>query len=163
MMKNEKLTQEELGFFLQEIKKIIYTEPFLELKKYRHHANISTYTHAIRVAYLSYCFAIKHRWKVNYQELIRAALLHDLYFYDWHHKDNGVHLHGLFHPKTAIENAKHFYQVSKRECRHMKHHMFPLTLIPPFTKEGWIICICDKKAAKADYKTIKIVKKLSKK
>lgn len=157
-----KLTTEDRNFLLEQIRSIIHTEPFLQLKKYRHHAHISTYTHVIRVAYLSYEFAKKHHLKVNETELIRAALFHDLYFYDWHDKNNGVHLHGLFHPKKAIRNAQIHYHLSKREARHMKHHMFPLTPIPPLTKEGWVICICDKKAARADYKTIRIRKKLSK-
>ncbi len=41
----------------------------------------------------------------------------------------------------------------------MAHHMFPLTLIPPTTKEGWLICIFDKVAAKSDYKSIKLKNK----
>ncbi|MCM1131486.1 MAG: HD domain-containing protein [Roseburia sp.] len=154
-----KLPKEEQSFFFQTIKEIIYTNDFLKLKQYRHHGNISTYTHVIKVAYMSFRYAVKHYKKINKKELIRAALLHDLYFYDWHDKNNGVHLHGLFHPKKAVINAKSLYHITKREQRHMAHHMFPLTLIPPTTKEGWIICIFDKIAARSDYKAIKLKKK----
>ena len=157
------LPKEEKQFFFQTINEIIYTENFLKLKEFKHHGNISIYTHVIKVAYLSFCYAIKKHKKVHKRELIRAALLHDLYFYDWHDKHNGIHLHGLFHPKKAVKNAKALYHISKPEQRHMAHHMFPLTLIPPTTKEGWIICIFDKVAARSDYKAIKLKKKATKK
>lgn len=153
------LSQADYQFFLIEIKKIIYTKPFLELKKYPHHGSIPIYTHAIKVAYLSYCYAIKHHSKVNLQDLILAALLHDLYFYDWHSKKNGIHLHGLFHPAKAVNNAKKLYLAKPHIIRHMAHHMFPLTLIPPTTKEGWIICLCDKKASLSDYRAVRLRKK----
>ncbi|MDE6241605.1 MAG: HD domain-containing protein [Anaeroplasmataceae bacterium] len=158
-----KLPKEEEFFFFQTIKEIIYTDDFLKLKQFRHHGNITTYTHVIKVAYLAFCYAVKHNRKINKKELVRSALLHDLYFYDWHDKHNGVHLHGLFHPKKAVKNAQRIYHITKREQRHMVHHMFPLTLIPPTTKEGWIICIFDKIAAKSDYKAIKLKKKALKK
>ncbi len=157
------LSKEEKDFFFATINKIIYKEDFLRLKQFRHHGNISIYTHVIKVAYLSYVYAIKHKKRVNLKELIRAALFHDLYFYDWHDKHNGVHLHGLFHPKKAIKNAKRLFQINKREQRHMAHHMFPLTLIPPTTREGWLICIFDKVAAKSDYKALKLKKRALKK
>lgn len=157
------LPKNEQDFFFQTIKEIIYTPNFLRLKQFNHHGNISTYTHVIKVAYLSFSYAIKHHIKVEKKELIRAALLHDLYFYDWHDKHNGVHLHGLFHPAKAVKNATMLYQLTKREKRHMAHHMFPLTLIPPTTKEGWLICIFDKVAAKSDYKALKLKKKALKK
>lgn len=154
-----KLPESEKNFFFQTIKEIIYTQEFLKLKQFRHHGNITIYTHVIKVAYMSFCYAVKHHKKINKRELIRSALLHDLYFYDWHDKNNGIHLHGLFHPKKAVKNAKQLYNISKREQRHMAHHMFPLTLIPPTTKEGWIICIFDKVAARSDYKALKLKKK----
>lgn len=153
------LPKEEQDFFFQTINKIIYTKQFLKLKQFKHHGNISTYTHVVKVAYLSFRYAVKKNIKIHKEELIRSALLHDLYFYDWHDKHNGVHLHGLFHPKKAVKNATLLYNITKKERRHMIHHMFPLTILPPTTKEGWLICIFDKVAAKLDYKAIKLKKK----
>lgn len=159
MRKKFELAKEDQDFFFKEIKKIIFTDDYLKLKNYRHHGNITTYSHSIKVAYLAYLKAKKKKLKINYQELIRAALLHDLYFYDWHDRNNGVHLHGLFHPKKAANNAKRLYNINKNERRHMIHHMFPLTLIPPTTRAGWLICLSDKKAASLDYKALRLRKK----
>ncbi|MDE5714841.1 MAG: hypothetical protein K2I42_01790 [Anaeroplasmataceae bacterium] len=134
----------------------------MRLKLYFHHGTITTYTHVIKVAYLSYLYARRKRINLNYEELIRSALLHDLYFYDWHDKHNGVHLHGLFHPAKAVKNAKRLYNINHNEQRNMAHHMFPLTLIPPTTRAGWIICIFDKIAARKDYLALKLRKKVLK-
>lgn len=157
-----KLSKEEKKYYFDIANTIIYTEVFVKLKEYRHHGNISTYTHAVKVSYLSYCFALKNKWHVNLKELIRAALLHDLYFYDWHNKDNGIHFHGLFHPSLSVKNAKKYYGITNSEIRAIAHHMFPLTLIPPTTKNGIIICLCDKYATHSDYKALKISKKIKK-
>ncbi len=162
MRKKYELTKEDKSFFFTTIHKIIHTQDFLRLKQFYHHGTITTYTHVLKVAYLSYTYAKKKKIKLNYEELIRSALLHDLYFYDWHDKHNGVHLHGLFHPAKAVKNAKKLYQINQREKRNMAHHMFPLTLIPPTTKAGWLICIFDKVAARQDYKALKLRKKVVK-
>lgn len=159
MRAKQYLSLEDLEFFFLTIKKIIYTQDFMKLKQFRHHGNITTYSHVIKVAYMSYCYAVRHQLKINRLELIRSALFHDLYFYDWHDRHNGIHLHGLFHPKKAVKNAKRLYQISIREKRHIIHHMFPLTPLPPTTKEGWIICIFDKLATKSDYKAMELKKK----
>ena len=135
---------------LTEIKRIITNQEYKKKSSNKHHKNISTYVHSIRVAYLSYCFYKTFNLKINEKELIRSALLHDLYFYDWHDKNNGIRFHGLKHPKTAVLNSKNIFNITKQEIKHMKNHMFPLTLLPPTTKEGWIICICDKIATIKD-------------
>lgn len=158
-----KLSSKQKQYFIQEIKKIIYTESFLKLKNFYHHGPITTYSHSIKVAYYAYKYAKKHHIRVNEQELIRSALLHDLYFYDWHDRNNGIHLHGLFHPKTAVLNAQNHYNITANERKHMIYHMFPLTLLPPTTKAGWIICYCDKLATLSDYKALKLRKKALKK
>ncbi len=147
-MKKYNLTKNQK--VLTEIKKIIFNPEYQKLKNYKHHKNISTYVHSIRVAYLSYCFYKTFKLKINETELIKSALLHDLYFYDWHDKSNNIHFHGLKHPKTAVKNAKKIFNITNREIKHIKYHMFPLTLLPPITKEGWIIWICDKLATIKD-------------
>ena len=44
--------------------------------------------------------------KVNEKALIRGALLHDYFLYDWHIKRKGHHFHGFTHPATALRNAE---------------------------------------------------------
>ncbi|MFR4318470.1 MAG: hypothetical protein ACLT2Z_02850 [Eubacterium sp.] len=56
--------------------------------------------------------------------------------YDWHVNDDpNRKLHGFFHPSVALENALKDYELSKKEQDIIKHHMFPLTIIPPMCRK----------------------------
>ena len=138
--------------FINLIRPIIQKENYKLMKKYVHHKNISTYRHSIKVCYLVYLHVKKHNSNVDLNSIIRGALLHDYYLYDWHHKDKSHSLHGYKHPKFSLINATKDYQnINNIEKDIIKHHMFPLTIIPPKTKEGWIVSWCDKLASISDY------------
>ena len=139
--------------FLDLIEPIISKESYQSMKNYRHHGNTSTYDHSISVAYLCYKYQKKHNSKIDLKSLIRGALLHDYYLYDWHHTKEGHRFHGLRHPKTSLKNAKRDYgPLNKIEIDIIIHHMFPLVILPPLTKAGWIVSYYDKVATKNDYK-----------
>ena len=78
------------------------------------------------------------------RELVRGALLHDYFLYDWHVKDKTHRLHGFFHPGTALANAQKEYVLSKREKNIILRHMWPLTPCPPACREAWIVTAADK-------------------
>mgnify|MGYP002699785710 FL=1 len=85
------------------------------------------------------------RIRYDLRALIRGALLHDYFLYDWHINDDpNRKLHGFFHPSVALENALKDYELSKKEQDIIKHHMFPLTIIPPMCREAWLVCLADK-------------------
>lgn len=122
------------------------------MKHHRHHVKSNTFDHSIKVAYLCYRHHKRFHSKMNLEELIRGALLHDYYLYDWHEKDPSHRFHGFTHPKRALTNALRQYpNLTKTERDMIRHHMFPLTPIPPKTKGGWLICFYDKIAAISDY------------
>lgn len=118
-------------------------DEFLLLKNYIQHGNTNVYTHSIYVAHLSLSIAKKLNLKIEERSLIRGALLHDFFLYDWHDKGHPK-LHGFKHPYIALENAKKRYDLSIKEEDIIKKHMFPLTIIPPRYKESYIICLADK-------------------
>ena len=82
--------------------------------------------------------------KLHHMVLIRGALLHDYFLYDWHEKDRRHCLHGLRHPRLAMRNACEDYELTKREKNIILRHMFPLTVVPPTCREAWIVCLADK-------------------
>ncbi len=138
--------------FIRLIRPIVKTENYRKMKNFKHHHTTSTYSHSLKVAYIAYLYVKKHNSKVDINALIRGALLHDYYLYDWHTKDKSHRLHGYRHPKFSYQNAlKDYPNISKKERDIILHHMFPLTLNPPHSKEAWIVCLCDKKATLADY------------
>lgn len=110
------------------------------------HGDVTTYDHSLRVARLSVKIADRLRlWNhVNLRALVRAALLHDYFLYDWHDYDNGTHrLHGFRHPYTAEANARADFQIDDIVANSIRTHMFPLTPVPPKYLEGVIVNIAD--------------------
>lgn len=71
----------------------------IERRCYQHGA-VTTFAHSIRVACLAVWMADRLRlwYRVDLHSLVRSALLHDYFLYDWHDWDNGEHrLHGFTH------------------------------------------------------------------
>ena len=120
---------------------------FGETARFLQHGDVTVREHCLRVAYVSVRLAEMLPLRVRRRELIRGALLHDYFLYDWHEKDGGHRLHGFFHPGRALRNAKEDFLLTKREEDIILRHMFPLTLIPPVFAESWIVCAADKVCA----------------
>ena len=144
--------------FLSIINGIIDSDEFRKMKTYRQHRNGNTYEHSLKVARRCFDFCKRHKIKVDLKKLVRGAMLHDFFLYNRHfrHRPDYIRINGLrhlfTHPKKALENARKRYpSLSYTEKDIIKRHMFPLTVIPPRTKEGWIVCFFDKAVAIGDY------------
>ncbi|MDR2941978.1 MAG: HD domain-containing protein [Treponema sp.] len=125
-------------------KEILEHEVFSESKKHIQHGRISVYHHSLSVARLS--FVIGEFFNIrDKRSLVRSALLHDFFLYDWHVPEKMWSLHGWTHPVLAAENAKKYFDISDKEYSMIRSHMWPHTLFhPPKYREGWIICVADK-------------------
>ncbi|NMN01713.1 phosphohydrolase [Bifidobacterium sp. DSM 109963] len=114
------------------------------------HGNVTTYAHSIRVACLAVWMADRARlWRrVDLKSLIRAALLHDYFLYDWHDWDDGTHRwHGFTHGGAALANAHSDFELNEIERDSIARHMFPLTPMPPRYIEGYLVTLADKLSA----------------
>ena len=125
---------------------IIASENFRNTRNYIQHESMPVYRHCMDVADQSIKISKLLRVNCNERELIRGALLHDYFLYDWHDKyrDNYQRLHGFYHPGIALRNAQKEYSLSDREKDIIKKHMWPLTIIPPACREAWIVTAADK-------------------
>src|SRR5574344_2139341 len=90
------------------------TENYLLMRDYISHSNVSTYQHSYEVAKKSYEYVMRHKIKCNIPALIRGALLHDYFLYDWHNNKRFT-FHGFKHAKIAYLNASRDYTISKIE------------------------------------------------
>ncbi len=110
------------------------------------HGNISVRQHEINVARCSMAISEGLGIPCNRRALIRGALLHDYFRYDWHDREHrGLwRLHGVHHPKIALQNAEAEFALSDLEKEIIKKHMWPLTLVPPTCREAWIVSAADK-------------------
>lgn len=114
------------------------------------HGAVTTFAHSIRVACLAVWMADRlHLWdKVDLHSLVRAALLHDYFLYDWHDWDDGAHrLHGFTHGQAALRNAVRDFRLNAIERDSIACHMFPMTLKPPSYIEGYLVTMADKISA----------------
>lgn len=114
------------------------------------HGDVSVYAHVMSVALQSCRIAdalARHGVTVDRASLVRGALLHDYFLYDWHVPDPSHRLHGFTHPYTALRNAEKDFALTDRERNIIVHHMFPLTPFPPTCREAWIVCLADKLCA----------------
>lgn len=123
-LKNE----EEFFRILKEVKK---ESRLQETDQYLQHGVTSVYRHSLAVAYFSCYLAEKMHLKVRTREMIRGALLHDYFLYDWHEKSKDHRLHGFTHPARALKNAEQIFDLTPVEKDIIKRHMFPLTPVPP--------------------------------
>ncbi|MBQ1389313.1 MAG: HD domain-containing protein [Clostridia bacterium] len=118
---------------------------YTQTKTFIQHGSVSVYAHCVSVAAESLRIARALKLDVDTDSLIRGALLHDYFLYDWHDNPDGRHnLHGFTHPYKALKNAAEDFDLSKKECDIIVHHMFPLVPFPPHSKEAWIVCLADK-------------------
>ncbi len=125
---------------------ILASENFNSMKGYIQHGDMSVQEHCISVAKTSLAIKNKYNIECNTRDLIRGALLHDYFLYDWHIHDkvNPHRLHGFFHPGKALRNAKKEYYISTIQEDIIIKHMWPLTVVPPLCREAWIVTMADK-------------------
>lgn len=125
---------------------ILQSPNFRSTQKHIQHGSMTVKQHCVNVATYSVRLSRKLHIKCNEQELIRGALLHDYFLYDWHDADHRqpYKLHGFFHPGRALRNADKEYALTDREKDIIKKHMWPMTVVPPMYREGWIVTMADK-------------------
>ena len=145
------LPKENEKIFRQKLEHICKNSRLLSSHKFMQHGSTSVFRHSVSVAYVSYCLAIKWKVKVDMDALIRGALLHDYFLYDWHEKDASHRWHGYHHADKALKNAAEEFELTAIEKDMIFCHMFPLNLtrIPKY-KESWILCYADKLCSSAE-------------
>jgi len=128
------------------LKHILLNEPtVLEMANYCQHGNTSTLEHVYAVAHYSLYISRLLNIRIDEESMIRGALLHDFFLYDWHIPVEGRKLHGFSHPVTALRNAKTYFRLNEKEADIIGSHMWPLTLRRcPRYKESFLVCIVDK-------------------
>ena len=125
---------------------ILQSRNFRKTREHIQHGNMTVNSHCLNVAKCSLEISRRLHIPCNRRELVRGALLHDYFLYDWHDKDHiSPHkLHGFYHPGRALRNASKEYRLTDREKDIIRKHMWPLTVVPPVYREGWIVTMADK-------------------
>ena len=130
-------------------KDIILSPEAQVLKTVTQHGETTVFEHCLSVAKFSLLMAhfLERTLKISIDKdsLVRGALLHDYFLYDWHDKTvPGRRVHGFTHPTTARKNAERDFGLNDLERDIISKHMFPVTPFPPMHRESVIVNLADK-------------------
>lgn len=130
--------------YMECVRDILEHPVFQSMDQFMQHGDTTCKAHCIQVSYRSYCICRRRGW--DYAEAARAGLLHDLFLYDWHThaKETGEWFHGFTHPRRALNNAMKHFNLTEKEQDIILRHMWPLTPVPPKSREGMAIVYADK-------------------
>ena len=126
------------------------SKSFAGMREYTQHGRTDCLLHSIAVAHFSLAAAAVFNIRVNKKSLVKGALLHDYFLYDWHNPGPSHKFHGFTHPETALANAKREWELNDMEADIIKKHMFPLIPALPRYKESVLVCIADKVCSSAE-------------
>ena len=157
------MTQQEQAYFTECAASVLSHKIVQEMKRYPQHGQTNALCHMVSVAWRAYSRAVdlQNRFSVQFdlRSLIRGALLHDLFLYDWHDPTSNDGLHGFRHPVRALKNAETLFKLNPKERNIIVSHMWPLTITRiPRCREAAIVCLSDKLCAL--YETVLKDKKL---
>ncbi|MCR4703569.1 MAG: HD domain-containing protein [Saccharofermentans sp.] len=124
------------------------------MKRFTQHGETTVFEHCVAVAKYSLLIAYSleklFRIEIDKDSLVRGALLHDYFLYDWHEKGQGRRFHGFTHPGVALKNADRDFDLNEIEKDIIVKHMFPLTPFLPSHRESFIVSLADKWCALAE-------------
>jgi uncharacterized protein len=130
---------------------LLENQEVARLSRYTHHRKKTRLQHVNEVAYVS--FLLGKRFSLDCDSIVRGALLHDLFYYDW--LTEGPRLHGFRHPAIALANARKIADLSRKEEDIITKHMWPLTVRPPRYAESLIVSVVDTVCGIGDYVSVK--------
>lgn len=129
---------------------VLETPEMQSLRRYVQHGRVTRYEHCLAVCYIAMRLAERLHLRVDERSMVRGALLHDFFMYDWHDRGRARRVrwtHGFTHPGVALRTAQKQFELNAIEQDVIKKHMFPLTPTPPRCREALIVSLADKISA----------------
>lgn len=140
-----RLSREEYDFFKRAVAGLLQSEDVRSMAGFVQHADVSTLEHSLCVAYVSFWLCERLGLSFDRDGLIRGAVLHDFFLYDWHEgSGDRKGLHGFTHPKAALRNAEARFELTNLERDIIVKHMWPLTFAFPKYGESYFVSAADK-------------------
>lgn len=143
-MRKIRLTHAQYLYFEKYTRELLESADVRSMDAFLQHAGVTCLEHSLGVAYMSFWLCEKLNLRADRRSLIRGALLHDFFLYDWHLKSDRKGLHGFTHPKAALQNAEKRFSLNDRERDIIVKHMWPLTPVPPKYREAYLVGLADK-------------------
>lgn len=114
---------------------------------WRHHGGTTVYMHCVRTAWCVYRLGTWLHVRAL-RSCVRAAMVHDMFGYDWQGRRAPRGLsgprHAIWHGAAAVRNMTGKVVLDDNQRDAIRKHMFPLYPIPPAHVEGWLLTLADK-------------------
>lgn len=114
----------------------------------QHVPTVNCLEHSLFVSFVSYCMAKKRG--LDFRSAARGGLLHDMFLYNQHDKNNFIGRHAKYHPLAALQNASKHFSINEVEKDCILNHMWPIAGERPKSKEAKIVNLADKLCAAAE-------------
>ena len=133
-------------FFLDIVSDMIENSTVQQMNNFKQHYETTCFEHCLVASY--YCYLLCKKFNLDYISCSRAAMVHDLFLYDWRKRqDDRKGLHAFTHPRTAYQNASKLFDLNEKEKDIILKHMWPVTVALPKYKESYILTLVDKYCA----------------
>ncbi len=140
------LSKIEKIFFYGCIQEALQSYELNKLNHFVQHRGFNRLDHCIAVALISYKLGLLFDIDIDARSMIRGALMHDFYLYDWRNQTGrkGGMFHCFTHPQEACNTAAEHFEINSLEQNIILRHMWPLTVVPPTCYEALIVSLADK-------------------
>ena len=128
---------------------IIDSERFAKARNVPHHSKESSIAvHSLETARYALLLARwlnRHGAEVSEEDVVRAALLHDIGMTEDEVFSSPSSVKAHTHPVEGARIAREEFGANEVQTDAILHHMFPAcTLVPPHNTVGWILTTADK-------------------
>ena len=107
------------------------------LRTFPQHGTVSRYEHCLAVCYIALRLADKWRVRVDRRSMVRGALLHDFFMYNWNDPASMRPLHGFTHAREALCNAQKQFELNEIERDVIKSTCSAQHRCPDTGKRRW--------------------------
>src|SRR5699024_1168059 len=126
---------------VREVEMLLQNPQVQKMRLYIQHGDTDCLLHCLCVSYL--CYRICRFLHLHAGEMARAALLHDLFLYDWHAPGH-PRWHGFRPPGLPRCAAGQRVPLTGRGAATIGRHMRPLSRTPARHAESYVIGLVDK-------------------
>ncbi len=122
---------------------VIDSDAYRECVGFRHHCRTTIADHMVHVAVvsLSLCSLLSFT-NPDRERMVRISMTHDLAMV--HRHEYSRYTTAFRHPFDSAAIAEDILPLSRKEETAVKRHMWPLCVLPPTCREGWILTLADK-------------------
>ena len=128
-------------------KDILQSDRFAKAAQVPHHLRSNIAAHSIRTA--QYALALAkwlnhHHITVSEADVVRTALLHDIGMTEDRVFRSPPPLKAYTHPWRGSHIGRDEFRLKQRHVHAIRRHMWPICILPPANRIGWIVLAADK-------------------